>query len=321
MRNTRFPKIFIRSKTDFSHHISQPGFTQKEALNLINNVKDNFDGYWKDSGSSDSAKGKYVRDASNSLLGILLHKIDDKILKPHDSMLPKIFFGGVGGSNHKKAVEYLHLRMKGRVLIKLDLSRFFEQISAERVQNFFQYKCACDYKGARMLVDFCCVPVGPKGSGNSRKTIARGFATSPRLAVWCNLDTFIRLERFITKKLKRNNPKIAIYVDDIGISARGISEKEMKNLLPEIENILKSDPHQQLTLNTDKVDVVSQKTGRVEHLGIAVQGNRFFVGAKTRNKIKRTLAKIKRSTLSYDTFVLKKKLSNLNIYKRYIERH
>ncbi len=318
MLNKRFPKIFIRSKTDFSHHISQPGFTQREALNLINKVGDNFNGYWKDSGSSDALKGKYVRNASKSLLGALLHKIDKKILKPFDSTLPKIFFGGVGGSNHKKAVEYLLLRKRGRVLIKLDLRRFFEQISAERVQNFFQHKCGCNYKGAKMLVDICCVPVGPKGSGDPRRTIARGFATSPRLAVWCNLDTFIKLERFITEKLQRNNPRIAIFVDDIGISASKISVEEMKKLLPELERILKSDPFQQLELNKNKVSVVSQKTGRVEHLGIAVQGNKFFVGSKTRNKINRIRANLRKAKLP-EQATLKDKLLNLNKYKKYIE--
>ena len=319
MQNRRFPKIAIRNKNDFSKHISQPRFAQKEALNLINRVKNDFDKYWKDSGSSDVAKGKYVRNASKTPLGILLHKIDEKVLKPHDSKLPKIFFGGVEGSNHKQAVEYLKLRKRGMVLIKLDLSRFFEQISAERVQNFFQYKCDCDYKGAKLLVDFCCVPKGAKGSGNTEKTIARGFATSQRLAVWCNLDTFIRLERFIAKKLKRNSPRIAIYVDDIGISASGVSVTEMSKLLPELEAILNSDPYQKLKLNDNKTAVISQKTGRVEHLGITVQGNNFFVGAKTKKKMDRIKAKLKKSTSVEEKAELKNNLRDINRYRKYIE--
>ena len=88
MEYKRYPKIYIRSKNELAKHLSHEKFSKEEALELINNVKGNFDKYWKDSKSSQPSKGKYVRNASHTPLGLLLQKINVQILAPHDKILP-----------------------------------------------------------------------------------------------------------------------------------------------------------------------------------------------------------------------------------------
>lgn len=44
----RYPKIRLRSKNELSKKISGPKFKQKDALNLLNIVLNNYDKYWHD---------------------------------------------------------------------------------------------------------------------------------------------------------------------------------------------------------------------------------------------------------------------------------
>src|SRR3989339_833028 len=81
MQNIRYPKIFIRSKTELERHISHKGFPRGVALSLINDTITHFNEYWKDNKKySNPAKGKYVRNAKGTPLGLLLKKINERIL-------------------------------------------------------------------------------------------------------------------------------------------------------------------------------------------------------------------------------------------------
>ena len=132
----RYPKLFIRSKNELAKHISHKNFSRTLALDLVNDVIKNHDKYWKD--SKHSAKDKYVRNAKGKPLGLLLNKINKVVLAPHDKMLPRFIFGGVSGMNHKKAAENLLGVKRKRVLLKMDIRRFFETISSDRIFYLFQ---------------------------------------------------------------------------------------------------------------------------------------------------------------------------------------
>lgn len=298
MQSNRYPKICIRSKNELAKHISNNDLPKEKALELINDVLDNFSDYWRDQPKlSQPKKGKWVRDASQTNLGKLLKLINERVLKPYDSMLPNFIFGGVSGMNHKAAVEHLLGRKRKRVLLKLDVARFFEQIHVERVEKFFAVKGECGENGANLLAGLCCVEVGAKGSSSKSKTIARGFSTSSRLAVWCNLDTFIRLERLVQKELKGHDPRIAIYVDDIGITASGVTKDKMMQLYSKIEVVLQSDKNQPLPLNDSKTKIIfhSGETYDIhgnyrgkwafEILGIQMNRTSLTLGTKTRWKL------------------------------------
>jgi len=298
MQTSRYPKLYIRSKNELAKHLSHSKFPKEEALALINDTLKNFNKYWKDNEyKSEPEKEKFVRSAKGTPLGRLLDNINKSVLAPHDKMLPVFIFGGVKNMNHAKAAKYLLGRKRKRTSLKLDIARFFEQISEERVYHFLHDKCACSKRAAKLLAGFCCVPKGHKGSGFEYKTIARGFATSSRLAIWCNLDTFIRLDRLVQKRLKGKDARIAIYVDDIGITASRVSKEEMKKLSDEITKLLlNADRNQRLPINEKKTKISSHEEG-IEHLGLRLYRNRLSVGAKTKSKIDRARNKSERKPL------------------------
>lgn len=319
MQANRYPKIHILSKNELAKHISHSRFPKEKALTLINNVIANFDKYWKDSKRSDVASEKFVRSAKGTQLGVSLQKINEMVLAPHDKLLPGFIFGGLEGTNHIKAAAHLLGNKRKRILLKADISRFFEQVSADRVAQFFQHKCKCSKKAARLLSNLCCVPFGAKGSGSSRKTLARGFATSSRLAVWCNLDLFVKLERLVQKRLKGKDSRVAIYVDDIGITASRVSEKEMDDLYLEIRKLLATaDPNQPLPLNDKKKKVISHLEG-MEHLGIRLNRRSLSIGAKTRSKRDKLKKKLQGNLTVEERARLRRKYKALSFYKKYTE--
>lgn len=299
MRKRRYPKLQIRSKNELAKHIATSRLNQKAALKLINNVLQNYENMWSDHPVlSQPEKGKWVRNASGTGLGKLLKQVDKRVLKPHDHLIPNFIFGGLTSLNHKGAVQHLLGKRRKRIMLKLDISKFFEQIHEERVYHFFRDKCGCSHSGAKLLANLCCVSYGAKRKPESYATIARGFPTSPRLAVWCNLDTFLRIERVVKKELKGKDPRIAIYVDDIGITTSGTSKEDMMRIYPMIKEILETkDPNQKLPLNHKKTKIVyhSGETydidgnylGRwgFEHLGLQMNRNSLTPGTKTRWKL------------------------------------
>jgi len=321
MQNLRYPKLFIRSKNELAKHISHEGFSKEDALFLINDVLKNFDRYWKDSKHSDPIKAKYIRNAKGTNLGLLLQKINTMVLAPHDKMLPKFIFGGIKDMDHVKAARHLLGSKRKRTLLKTDLKRFFEQVSHERVFDFFRYKCGCDDRASKVLAYLCCVPLGQKHSSTKEKSIARGFATSPRLSVWCNLDIFIKLDRLIKGALKGNDPKLAIYVDDIGITASKVSREKMEGVLSEVEKLfLNSDKKQKLILNKEKnkTKITSHEDG-IEYVGINLLRNKLKVGRKAKSKRDKIKKELKKDMPKEERFSLRKKQRAMNNYKRYVE--
>lgn len=248
-----YPKINIGSKNTFVKRLIKSMAQYEITLGLVNYVAKNIDREWRDNlAASKPEKGKYVRDASGKKLGVLLSLIDQEILKPHDNLVPDFFFGGLSGKNHlDAAAEHVKAKKKDRRLLGLDLKSFFEQVTEQRVIQFF-VNSGCSHGAARLLAHFCCVPLGAKNSGNPVKTLGRGFATSPRLALWCNIGTFTLLRYEIKKKLKGKDPVITIYVDDISISASGATKKELGNVADFAKSFLANAPGMPLLTNDSK---------------------------------------------------------------------
>ena len=320
MQNKRYPRIYIWSKNELAKRISHSKFSKVEALARINDAVQNFNNHWKDNQfESRPEKDKYVRTAKNTSLGKLLDSINRMVLAPHDKMLPGFIFGGVNGLSHIAAAEYLLGSKRRRVALKMDIKRFFEQISHERVYQFFLTRCECSKKASKLLADLCCVPIGPKGSTDPRKTIARGFATSSRLAVWCNLDTFIKLEHLVKKRFKGRNPRIAIYVDDIGITATGLTKEEMWTFSIEVQELLgNNDVNQKLPVNEAKTCVTSHDEG-IEHLGVELKRNKLGIGIKTKSKMSKAKIKLRGNISVEQRKQIQDKLQAMHNYKRYVE--
>lgn len=329
--NHRYPDIHIRSKNELAKRLSNKKLPFAKVMDLTNDVILNFNKYWKDHKTlSRPMEEKWVRDASYTNLGKLLRLIDKEVLAQHDKMLPEFLFGGIAGRSHKAAVRHLLGKKRGRVLLKLDISRFYEQISEERVEQFFAVKAGCGKVGAKLLARLCCVPFGAKDKPEKRRTLARGFSTSSRLAVWCNLDTFVKLERLVKKELAGKDPRIAIYVDDIGITASRVTKEDMTTLYPKIKHILESDSKQKLPLNTKKTKIVfhdgqtysieGEDLGKqsFEHLGLQMLRNSVTLGTRARWKVSELTHRIK--TSRNNTAGLKKSKKSLLRYKAYIHK-
>ncbi len=331
MVSNRYPKLSIRSKNDLAKHISSTKLPYIKALALINDVQRNHEKYWRDHPKqSQPDKGKWVRDASQSDLGKLLKLIDGMLLKPNDKLLPPFLFGGISGKNHKGAAEQLLGRKRKRVMLKLDITKFFEQNQYDRVYHFLLDKSGCSKSGAKLIADLCCVYYGAKASPENYKTIARGFPTSSRLAIWCNLDTFIKLDRLVRKELRGKDPRIAIYVDDIGITASRASKEEMVKLYPKVKAILVSDKNQKLPLNESKTKIIFHsgetydadgnhlgKRG-FELLGIQMGRNKLTLGTKTRWKLMNITQNYKASRRK--NAGLRKTRKSILKYKNYIQK-
>ena len=235
--------------------------------------------------------------------------------------MPEFIFGGLSGKDHVQATYFLLGKRRKRTKLGLDISRFFEQNSYQRVFYFLNKKCDCGVEASRILAELCCVPFGKKGSGNKRLVLARGFATSPRLALWCNLDLFLKVFWQTKKTLKKKDARVAIFVDDIGISASKTDKDTMEILFDKISDIfLSSDPNQKLPLNPDKKNISDYTDKNMEHLGLRMGRNKISLGKKPREKKKKIIEKLASSNLDKSTkkTLINKKKSYKN-YERYIK--
>lgn len=299
--------------------MSRPKFPKEAGLALINDVALNFGRYWKDSSRSEPEKDKYVRSAKGKPLGELLERINLMVLTPLDKFVPDFIFGGITERDHVGATNTLLGNKRKRVLLGLDLQRFFEQIHEERVVALFQNKFMCSTKASKLIASFCCVPLGPKNQPLGVKSIARGFATSSRLALWANLDTFIRLNNLIQKRLRGKDPRIAIYVDDIGITASRVSEEQIRALIPEIkELLLHSDPNQPLPLNEGKTHVALYSTG-ITHLGIKLERNKLLLGKKSQANKARLKKQLEQKPTRSERAAIIRKYRGVRRYEEYVK--
>lgn len=312
-RENLYPRINLRSKTDIAKRLSSSS-DYKKTLSLINQALKNKDSYWHDSKESEPKKGKYVRSAVGTPLDTVIKLIDQRILRPFDTKVPGFIYGGLKNRNHIQAASSLRGKRRKRSLIKLDIKSFFEQIQKQRVFYFLYKKCNCKKEASQLIANICCVPLGPKGSKSEIETIARGFATSPRLSLWCNLETFLKLQTTVKRKLKGYDPEIAIFVDDIGVTASDATMDKLEEVKILLSKILKEyDPNQPLPLNEKKSSITSYKT-RIEHLGINIGRKKLDLGRKSRSKRDKLRKKLQGISNS------KKDLQRYRAYKGYRSR-
>ena len=287
-----------------------------ETLAIIKDVSINKDKYWHDNlKESKIEKNKYVRSAYKTPLGYLLKTFDTRVLSKCDYMLPSFIFGGVSGKNHVRAARNL-IAGKDRAYFKVDLEKFFEQINITNVNNFF-IKSGCSRDMANFISRMCCVAMGSKDNPSSKIVLARGFSTSPRLAVWCNILAFLTLDQKLSRVLKYTNYKLSVYVDDIGVTS-GSKDLELMNKAFEItkavlrKNGLKTNDD----LNKSKPPI--KLSGKQEYLGLRLGSKKITIGWKTQKKLAGIKATTKKDPKKRKT--LKEKLRGLRIYNSYVKK-
>ena len=155
--------------------------------------------------------------------------------------------------------------------------------------------------------------------------MARGFPTSSRLALWCNLDLFLKIYWEAKSFLKNKDAKIAIFIDDIGITATNTNETDMEILANKIGDIFYNyDPNQKLLLNNKK-DIKLWYDKKIEYLGLSLGRNKITIGAKTKSKQKRVRNKLKKSNILPEEreklLVKKKSYKNYSNYVKSLNKN
>lgn len=307
--------IKLDSKNALANRIVNKQLNKDEARALIDNVIKNYPILWRDNiAASKPDDGKWVRSAHGTDLGKLLRLIDRCVLAPLDPHMPHFIFGGRKGmSNITAALELLGYE-KERSLLALDVKRFFESVHIERVEGFYR-SMGCSPRFAVSLARFSCVPKGAKDYPEETLTLARGFSTSTRLAVWSYITTFRKIYDLVMKRLKPYDPRIAIFIDDIGITASRVPESVLLSLAEEIDALLNKDSGGAVRLNTGKTYVYNYTDG-IEHLGVGINRNKLVMTkdlTRKRVQLEQRYAKTKSAHL-------KLQLKGLRAYEQAIRR-
>ena len=325
MINQGYPKLKLYTKRQLADAIRGKDLSFKDAMKLIDDCLVNKDKYWSDNPEeSKPDDDKWVRSASGTPLGKLQKRINQKVLAPHDSELPIFIYGGVGKKGIKNAATALQGKKNKRTLLKVDMCRFFEHISYEDIVNTLVCYCGCGKEVAQIIAEVACVSSGKKSLNNiNEKVLARGFSTSSRLAVWCNLDLFRKLFYCMTKKLKGHDPRIAVYMDDIGITASRVDSTTLSSLYNDIVELIENTSKLELNKNKTKIidylqheydtsdgHLLEGKIAQFEFLGIGIGRSRLCPGVKIRSKMAKL---IKKPNLSNE------ELRTLKGQKRYVK--
>lgn len=274
MNKQPFPKIQIRSKNELAKHLSSKR-NYKDVLEKINHCIERFPYLY--SNHQDSKDGKYIRVAKRPLKEIN-KLINTVILKEYDSTIISCIYGWIQNRSFVQAVD-IHKTKAKRTYIKLDLKRFFEQISYEKALWFFK-KTWCKLNIAHMLTWFCCIPNSEYFRIDAERVIARWFSTSSRLAVLCTLEYFQKLNWLTLKYLKKFRPKITVFVDDITISFNNIDDLKFETFLRKINELsLKYG----IELNQDKT-IINKDTNDIEILWVQINGWKLSPWKKTLKK-------------------------------------
>lgn len=328
MTNQHLPNLHLYTERDLANAIHDESLPFNKASWLIKRCIDNKDKYWHDvKFLSDPEKNKWVHSAKETPLGEFQARLNKKVLAPHDDIIPAYVYGGLEKRSIKQAANDLLGKQRKRTMLKIDMSRFFEHVSRNDVVQCLR-SCGCTKRVAGIIADLSCVPEGKKSRDSTNKLVlARGFASSSRLAIWCNLPVFRRIFNLVLRELKGHNPRISVYMDDICITASRVSPGTMCNLYKKIIEIVET-PDSNLELNKSKTQIINckdvgfnpnngepirGKSFSYEFVGIKLKKNKLMPGDRVCNEIDRLKKKDKLSESE------KKHLRRLMNYKRYIE--
>lgn len=325
MISQSYPKLNLYTKKQLANAIRGKNLSFDEAIKLIDDCLANKDNYWFDNQEeSKPDDDKWVRSASKTSLGKLQKRINQQILAPHDNELPIFIYGGVGKKGIKNAAIALQGKNNKRTLLKVDMRRFFEHITYEDIVRTLVCHCNCGKDVAQIIAEIACVRMGKKSLDNTNeKVLARGFSTSSRLAVWCNLILFRKLFYCMSKRLKGHDPRIAVYMDDIGITASRVDSTTLSSLYNDIVELIENTSKLELNKNKTKIidylqheydtsdgHLLEGKITQFEFLGIGIGRSRLYPGVKTRSKMAKL---IKKPNLSDE------ELRTLKGQKRYVK--
>ena len=97
------------------------------------------------------------------------------------------------------------------------------------------------------------------------------------------MTAFHRINDLVMKKLKAYDPRMAVFIDDIGISASRVPEDLLRSLVKGIDDILSHESKGAVRLNTAKTNVFNFKDG-INHLGVTLNRNKLILPSDLQSK-------------------------------------
>lgn len=310
----KHPQLNLRTQNDLLRFLNAAGevkagnqiLRKKLTSADLDHVTTNSALEWNDHESSDAVKGKYVRAlVPGTKLNLANRRLNAALKRTLDKKAPDFFYGSVGGygpikKGHVRAAARL-CNGKNTTIISLDVTKFFETISYDRVIRFF-IKAGCTHNVATELANLTCVPRGPKNNPEAGHSLARGFPTSPRLALWSTYEIFVKLNRVLQKKYKYLSPKIVVFVDDIGISIKNATDEDLTKIKKTAFEIIEGDKNGialHVHRSAPKLQI-KHISDTAEHLGLVIGKSSVAPGIKTRQKISHAKKLLASGTLSAD---------------------
>ena len=263
-----------------------------QMTSIIAECTSNYEDFWEDNPKqTDEEAGKFFRTCKKTNLGILLKRIDRFLLAPHDKILPCHIHGGIKGiyrnskgQEIRKSTESAALSLvngRGCWLIRMDLERFYEKVTKEDIFFLLHKHCGCSIRIANLIADLCTVKIGPKSKPISdKKVLARGFATSTRLAIWAKINFFLELRSELKNLCGKSTMKVVVYIDDIGVSVKTKDEDLIRKIIEKVEKIAK---RHSLKINETKTKKIRPEN-RKEHLGCHIGNKGISADSKSLKK-------------------------------------
>jgi hypothetical protein len=236
------------------------------------------------------------------------YRINEYILKKFDKEIPVYIYWWLTWKSHIDAT-LVHRYDYNRSYIILDFSKYFEQVSFDRVVNSLQKLWIANKKWAEIIAKLWCVAKWKEIRRDWDMVVARWFCTSSRLAIYGTLKFFKNLNVLLYKELKWLKYKLSVFVDDITISFDNIKREKIDELLSKIYLLAEKEWYK---FNDEKTEVYNN-VSQVEILGILVKrwnigptkdlkrriNNKYRDLSKTQNdlekyKIRRSLKWLKR---------------------------
>lgn len=127
----------------------------------------------------------------------------------------------------------------------------------------------------------------------------------------------------MTKRFKGHDPRIVVYMDDIGITASRVDSVSLSSLYKDVTELIENTSKLEVNKNKTKIidylqheydvadgHLLEDKIAQFEFLGIGIGRNRLYPGVKTRSKMAKL---IKKSNLSDE------EVRTLKGQKRYVK--
>lgn len=330
---TDYPNLSITNKNHLAKLTAGTVDGRTETIGqmaaIIQKCEKKCDELWNDNHRmSKIEEGKIFRSCKWTDLGKLLGRIDKKILSPHDAKMPCHIHGGIKhiylskrGKIIKRSAESAALSLvngKNTWLIKMDLRRFYEQITKEDIFHLLHNKCGCSIAMANFIAEIATVNEGPKNTPlGEQKLLARGFATSSRLAIWAKINFFLELRQVLKKICKNNSCRVALYIDDIGVTIKTKDPGLVLHVAKKIKQIAKKHG---LDINDKKTEIYPPEY-RKEHLGCCITNNGILIDSKSQQKEGVMKKRVRTTKNSSKTKTLKRRLRGCQYRKTRIENY